>query len=228
MLAALGVLALVTLLLTAFGSGAGAPAGPPTQATVVPSLADRPTPAVLATVGNLRVQLPVATAAVTAIGFHGSPSGALALTPLGRQANEGLLARLWRRIAGQDKQGLTWYQLGDGADTEVLDVGAAAGTDVYAPVDGTIATISDQVLNGRVLGARIEIRPTEAPSLVLSIENVARDPALTVGSPVLASASKLGTVADVSSVERQALARYAQDAGNNASIEVHAAASSLP
>lgn len=226
LLVALGLLGLVTLLLTAFGSGgASSPTAPPASASPAPA---RPTPVVLASVGNLRVQLPVAASAVTAIGFHASPGPALALTPLGRQANEGLLARLWRRIAGQEKRGLAWYQVAGGAGTEVLDVGAAAGTDAFAPVDGTVAAISDQVLNGRVVGARIDIRPTQAPSLVLSIENLERDPALTVGAPVLASTSKLGTVADISSVERQALARYSRDSGDNVSIQVVAAASSLP
>ena len=37
---------------------------------------------------------------LTAIGFHGASDGSLSLQPVGRQANEGLLARLWRRIAG--------------------------------------------------------------------------------------------------------------------------------
>lgn len=226
LLVALGLLGLVTLLLTAFGAGG---ASPPAQGTPTSSAAaGRPTPVVLASVANLRIQLPVAPSAVTAVGFHASPGLALRLTPLGRQANEGLLARLWRRIAGHEKQGLAWYQLGSAAGTEVLDVGAAAGTDAFAPVDGTIAAISDQVLDGRVVGARVDIRPTQAPSLVLSVENLVRDPALTVGAPVLASTSKLGTVADIASIERQALARHSRDAGDNVSIQVVAAASSLP
>ena len=50
-------------------------------------------------------------------------------------------------------------------------------------------------------------------------------PALTVGSTLTAGTSKIGTVIDFSGVERQALARYTQDAGNQVAIEVHAAAS---
>ena len=53
-------------------------------------------------------------------------------------------------------------------------------------------------------------------------------PALTVGSPVLASSSKLGTVVDVAAVERQSLAKHAGARGNNVAIEVHPAAGSLP
>jgi hypothetical protein len=105
----------------------------------------------------------------------------------------------------------------------VLDVGAEAGTDVYAPVDGTVAAISDQVKNGRTVGARLDIRPTSAPSLMVSVTNVTADPSLTVGATVAAASSKLGTVADIAKVERQALAEYSHDQGNNVSIEVFSA-----
>ena len=97
----------------------------------------------LATVGNLQLQLPVPTAAVTAIGYHSSNDGALALNPAGRQGNEGLLARLWRRIAGSgSNRRVVWFQLGGDNGTEVLDVGAAPGTDVYAPADGVVVSIT--------------------------------------------------------------------------------------
>ena len=62
-------------------------------------------------------------------------------------ANEGLLARLWRRITGASRSGLAWYQL-SGGPLRTLDVGAVAGTDVYSPVDGTVVAIRDQVVSG--------------------------------------------------------------------------------
>ncbi len=67
-------------------------------------------------------------AALTAIGFHGSSDGSLSLQPVGRQANEGILARLWRRIAGARRDAPRWYQLEGGPPgTNVLDVGTRAG-----------------------------------------------------------------------------------------------------
>jgi hypothetical protein len=225
-LGVLGALGLVTLLLTAFGSSAPQQARVETAA-VLPS--GRPEPAAIATVSNLRLQLPVAEDAVTAIGFHASSTGARALTPLGRQANEGLLARLWRSIAGAQKSGPVWYQLGAaGGGTQVLDVGASAGTDVYSPVDGSVAAISDQIVDGRPIGSRIDIRPSSAPSVIVSLTNLRPDPALTVGVAVAASSSKLGTIADVAKVEEQALADVTNDEGNNVAIEVHASPSTLP
>lgn len=227
MVVLLSALGIVTLVLTAFGSDRSAPVATRSSPATQPLPTGRPTPEVVATVSNLRIRLPIAQTAVTEIGFHGSRTGALELTPLGRQENEGLLARLWRRIAGSEKPGRSWYQLG-GPGTDVLDVGAAAGTDVYAPVDGTVTAISDYVLDDRPHGARIDIRPTESPSVLLSLTHVDPEPTLVVGTPVVAAASKLGTVADIAAVERQSLSRYADGDGNNVAIDVHAAPSSLP
>jgi hypothetical protein len=57
---------------------------------------------------------------------------------------------------------------------------------------------------------------------------VRADPALTVGSPLTAGTSKIGTVLDFSGVEQLALARYTQDAGNQVAISVHSAATLSP
>ncbi len=130
-----------------------------------------------------------------------------------------------RRLAGTDSAGTAWYQLGGaGPANSVLDVGAAPGTDVYAPMDGVVVGISDYVISGKRLGSRIDIQPSSESSLVVSLTHLRSEPSLTVGAAVTASSSKIGTVLDFSRVERQALARYTQDAGNHVSIEVHPAA----
>jgi hypothetical protein len=220
---AVGVVGVATLLLTAFdGSAVEQSAGAPVPAPL-PVTSAPPEPQVLATVGNLRLQSPVAQGGVTAIGFHGSEEGALVLHPVGPQANEGLVARLWRRITGSSRRGHAWYQLEGGA-LRTLDVGAVAGTDVYSPVDGTVVAIRSHVVSGHVVGAEIELRPTSAPSLVVQIQNVRPDRALTVGANVAAGSSKLGRVADVRRFERQALERFAADGGNNVSLQVYPSA----
>ncbi len=218
--AVVGVLAVVTLGLTAFDNESSPTVSRPAP---LPVTSAPPDPQVLATVGNLRVQSPVAQGGVTAIGFHGSDDGALVLKPVGPQRNEGLLARLWRRITGAQRSGLAWYQL-SGGPLRTLDVGAVAGTDVYSPIDGTVVAIRDQVISGRTVGAEIELRPGSAPSLVVSIANVRPDPALTVGANVAAGSSKLGTVTNISRFEQQALERYAAEGGNNVSLEVYPSA----
>src|SRR5262245_66479188 len=138
--AIIGVLAVVTLALTAFDNESAPAVSRPAP---LPVTSAPPDPHILATVGNLRVQSPVAEGGVTAIGFHGSEDGALVVKPVGPQVNEGLVARLWRRITGASRSGLAWYRL-SGGHTRNLDVGAVAGTDVYSPVDGTVVAIRDQ------------------------------------------------------------------------------------
>ena len=213
----------LTLLLTAFGSAATT-ARPLAAASALPG--GRPQAQIVSTVGALRLQLPVAQNAVTAIGYHRAGTGALTLDPVGRQGNAGLLSRLWHRVAGARHDGLVWFQLSgrSGPGTSALDVGAAAGTDVYAPVDGVVVGITDFVVSNRVQGARIDIRPYEAPSVVVSLTHLRPDPALTVGAGVSSGRSKIGVLLDLSKVQYQALARHTQDAGNNVTIEVRPAA----
>ncbi len=176
--------------------------------------------------GALQLQLPISQSLVTAIAYHGPGDGALALAPAGRQANEGVFGRLGRKLFGGDGSGLPYYLLGgEGPSTGALDVGAPTGTDVYAPVDGSVIAISPFVLDGRRYGAEIQIAPAETPSFVVSLTRLRADPALNVGSAVVSGRSKIGTVLDLSAVERQALARYTRDAGNHVTVEVRPAAS---
>lgn len=212
----IAVLVVATLALTAFDNKSSPAVSRPAP---LPVTSAPPELKVLATVGNLRIESPVAEGGVTAIGFHGSSDGSLVLKPAGPQRNEGLLARLWRRITGASKSGLAWYQL-SGGPLRMLDVGAVAGTDVYSPVDGTVVAIRDQVVSGRTVGAEIELRPASTPSLVVSIQNVRPDPALSVGTNIAAGSSKLGTVTNISRYEQQALERYAAEGGNNVAIQV--------
>src|SRR5205807_6827330 len=189
-----------TLFMTAFGQGA---TRQPSQA--LPGPANRllpvgpPTPLTVALHGDLRIQLPVAQSRVTAIGYNSSDDGVLPLTPLGHQGNEGVLSRLAHKILGGGHGSFVYYQL-SGGETAVLDVGAAPGTDVYAPVDGTIVGISDYILDGRAYGSRIDIQPSAAPSLGVSLTHLTPDPALTVGWTIAASSTKGGRLGDLSGV----------------------------
>jgi hypothetical protein len=218
---------LVVLLLTAFGSAKTAAV----PQTLVPAPANRllpsgpPSPQVVALEGSLRIQLPVAQSRVTAIGYHASGDGALAFEALGTQANPGAFTRFARHVFGGGHAGLRWFQIpgGEGPGTAALDVGAAAGTDVYSPVDGSIVGLTPNIVNGKRYGTQIDIQPTGAPSLVLSVTHVRADPALAVGGTVASGTTKIGVVVDFSRAEQQALARYTQDAGNHVEIEAHSA-----
>jgi hypothetical protein len=225
-LIAIAVVAVATVLLSAFG-GSSKPVQAPAPASAVRLLpAGPPSPEIVARIGALHLQLPISQSRVTAIGYQGGSDGALALSPLGTQHNEGVIKRVAHAIFGSSSGSPRWYQLpgGQGPSTSSVDVGAAAGTDVYAPVDGTVLAIDDMTIDGRNLGSRIDIQAAGAPSLVVSVSHVLVDPALVVGSPISAAATKLGSVVDFSHVERQTLAKYTNDSGNHVAIEVHPSA----
>jgi len=224
-LAFVGVVLVVTLLLTAFGSVRSQPAvtavAEPATTRLVP--AGPPRPQIVATRGKLRIQLPVPQARVTAIGYHGGTPGALPLEPLGQRGNHGFLGRLIDRVFGPERGELVWYQLGGSSGTSTLDVGAPPETDVFAPADGVVVGMSDFVLERKAYGVRVDIQPASAPSLVISVTRLEPDPVLTVGSAVVAAKTRLGTVLDLSEVEEHALADYTQDAGNHLTIAVRPA-----
>jgi len=222
------VVCLVTLVLTAFGTGAPTTVsitGPAPTGRLLP--AGPPQPQVVAMEETLRIQLPVNQSRITAIGYHASGAGVLPLDPVGSQANAGVVGRLLHKLFGESGSDVRYYLLdgGVGPRTGGLDVGAPVDTDVYAPVDGSVIAISDQVINGRAYGVRIDIQPSGNPGVVISLENLRADPALTAGSTVTAAKTKIGRIVDLSRVERAGLARYTQDNGQHVHVEVRPAAS---
>ena len=215
----------ITLVLTAFGSEKQrAPQAAPAPPERLPPIGP-PQPQIIASYGNLGLNLPIAQSRVTAIGYHAAAGGALTLDPVGRQGNRGLLGRLADRLFGNDERGLVYYGLpgGEGAAFSALDVGASAGTDVFAPVDGTVVGITGFYLNGKRYGVRIEIQPVTAPAFVVAVTRLRADRALAVGSTVVAARTRLGALLDLSRVERQTLSRYTRDAGNHVTLEVRPA-----
>jgi hypothetical protein len=168
--------------------------------------------------------MPLAQGQYTAIGFHSATDGSLPLAPVGRQGNAGLLQRVFHKIFGGGGGNPVWYSL-DGGSPTALDVGGSPGTNVYAPVDGSVVGITPYVVAGHVFGSRIDIQPQSAPSLVVSLTQVRADPSLTVGSNVVSGATRIGTIVNLAKVERQTLARYTNDAGNHVTVELRPAAS---
>jgi hypothetical protein len=228
------VLALVAGVVVILAVAAFRPDGRPAVGARSPASATRllppppPTGLAIALYGRLRVASPVNENVVTAVGYHGAGEATLPLTPVGRQANVGIAKRVFHRIfGGGGSEGVAYYQLGggQGPSTGALDVGAAPGTDVYSPTDGTVVGLRDYVLNGKKYGSVIDIEPVGEPSVVLSISHVQADPALTVGSTLAASSSRIGRVVDLSGAEHLALARYTRDAGNYVELVLHPAGS---
>jgi hypothetical protein len=223
LLTLLAIVFVIALLLTAFGGGASqslqrisvADIGAPTQT--------QPYPQIVAVRGAVRLQMPIAQGRATAIGYHSADDGSMTLAPIGQQGNQGVVQRMFHAVFGGGGGHPLWYQL-DGGSTSALDVGATPGTDVYAPVDGTVVGVSPYIVAGHRFGSRIDIQPQSAPSLVVTLTQLRSDPAISVGKNVVSGRTKLGAVVNLAPYERQALAKYTNDAGNHVSVEVRPAA----
>jgi murein DD-endopeptidase MepM/ murein hydrolase activator NlpD len=204
--------AILALILSLGGGGTASEAAGPLAAPVPPPTESgpgaRPPELVIARGEGVEVHLPVDDELVTAAMFHpvNDPAG-VALEEAGaldiRQADRG------DRV---------------GPETAGLDVGVPAGTAVYSPVDGVIASVSDYVISGRIEGYEIVVTPSVAASgLVLRLTHLdepvnAERPS--VGTPVRAGATPLGRVRDFSTVARQELAEFTSDNGNHVHIEL--------
>ena len=169
---------------------------------------------------------------VTAIGFHGARRRTRSsCSPSGGRSTRGSWPGSGAGSPARRSTGPVWYQLEGGPGTEVLDVGAMPGTDVYAPVDGTV--VVDLRLRDRRQGVRLAHRhaaDARRPSVIVSLTHVrARPVARGRDRPSLAGvveARAPSSTSPRSSGRRSPSARARR--GNNVAIEVHPAAGSLP
>ncbi len=211
------VVAVLAIVLGVMGNGAASDAGPLASPVPSPELGSgaRPPELVIARAEGVEIHLPVDPERVTAIAFH----------PIDEPSGVALAASGTVTIHQSDPRGRV------GPTTAGLDVGAPAGTTVYAPVDGTIASVSDYMVSGRIEGYEITINPAIAASgLVLRVTHLG-DPAAgerpSVGTPVRAGVTPLGTVHDFSDTLEQELSRFTSDSGNHVGLSLVRAQAAL-
>ncbi len=193
--------------------------GPMPVASLAPT--PPPKPLKLASRGPVVLYVPIASDRITAIAYHKvADGGTLDLEPSGRLENAGILDRIERQVVGAAAASPSYFV--SGGSTASVDVGAEAGVEVYAPVNGTVVGISPYVLDGKAWGAQISIQPSADPTVVVVLTNLFPTPGLKVGQQVAATQrpTRVGTVADLSQVLTMDLSRYTSDAGNHVHIEL--------
>lgn len=199
---------LVALALGLAGGGAASDASglaPPVVSGAVAGGA--PPVLVIARAEGVEVHLPVSTAALTAAGYHplDDPT-AVPLEPTG-SVEHGELPREGRA----------------GPQTAGLDVGAGAGTPVYAPVDGVVSSVSDYTVQGRVEGYEVRVAVAAAGGLAVRLSHLEPYPGVApprVGEAVTASQTVVGQVRDFSDVAEQQLSALTSDSGNHVNLEL--------
>jgi hypothetical protein len=176
--------------------------------------------------------VPVRQGRITAIVYHatGNPDS-VSLTPVGRQLNESFFGRVLRRLFGGSGDAEPGYYVddaGSGSSTASVDVGAPAGTSVYAPITGRVVGVQPYVLDGERWGEAIQIQPDDAPYVIVTLTNLEKARRIAVGTPVTAHTTRLGAVADLSRALDQDVAKFTSDAGNHVHIEFTPAPAASP
>lgn len=205
-LAVVGVLGIILGLVGGRSADTDAPLAVPITST--PVSAGRPPELVIARGEGVQINVPVDPAVITAAAFH----------PIGDTSAVSLESSGAIEIHQSDRDGRL------GPASAALDVGAPAGTPVYAPVDGVVAAVADYKAAGKIEGFEISIAPDVASQGVLvrvtHLDDPERGGRLSVGDPVQAGETLLGRVRDFSSVGRQELAQFTSDSGNHVHMEV--------
>ncbi len=176
----------------------------------------------LAGADDIQLMLPIFELEVTAVGYHPvDEAGLVTLIPSGHQINGSFISNLVPAATN----GPGYFLMNDdgkyGDSTRSMDVGAPAGTVVFAPVDGTIAGIRSYNLNGNCPDTEVKIRPQFQSNMLVVMTHLGNIQA-TLGQPVRAGETRLGSVRQLDGCIEQQLSRYTYDSGNHVHIQVEA------
>lgn len=175
---------------------------------------------VLAQADGVSISTPIRPASLTGLGYHPDGESLAAMDPRGKNLSANALLGLLSR--GETPENIHYYIMDaagrGGPQTGALDVGAVAGTAVYAPVTGSVTAIrpDPMVQDANV----IEIKPAANPDVRVNVSLVRSDGQAGVNDYVTAGITELGTVADSAKVLDPQLSSYTTDAGNHVTVSV--------
>ncbi|MHB1391417.1 MAG: M23 family metallopeptidase [Thermoleophilia bacterium] len=175
----------------------------------------------LARAGEVQLMLPIYEQQVTAVGYHPvNDRNVISLTPNGRQVNDSIFSS----FSGSEGPGFFVMEDGSqpGSASNSMDVGAPAGTFVFAPVDGAVAGIRSYNLKGQCPDTEIRIQPLNQANVMVVMTHLSGIEA-TLGQPVKAGITRIGAVRPLDGCLEQQLGRFTYDSGNHLHLQVEAA-----
>ena len=176
---------------------------------------------VLAQAAGVDISTPIRPESLTGLGYHPEGESLAEMAPRGENLSANPLVGLFAN--GSTPEDIHYHVMDAagraGPRTGALDVGAQAGTTVYAPVTGMVTAIRPDPM---VQGANVvEIKPDANANVRVTVSLVQSDEANTgVTSRVTAGMTELGTVADSAEILDPQLSSYIFDAGNHVTVSV--------
>jgi hypothetical protein len=199
-----------------------------------PNLAYLPTPLV-AEYGSLKIHSPVSANNITEIEFHqASYNTALQLTPLVTIVDAQEVAdRQGTNHTNPDAQPFgntpliaeavsTWRLDSVGPEMSAVDVGGIAGTDVYAPITGTVVKIKTYSLFGLIDDYEVHIQSPEHPELDIVMLHI-EDLTIKVGDMVTGGSTRIAKIRNIGDVIDNNLSNFTApgDPGNHCHVQVN-------
>lgn len=191
---------------------------PSPSAPVAASGEERPA---FARVDDRNLLLPVAAKDATIIAYQPvSDDRAVALSPIGDQANSNAVVRFFRGIFSGEPS-VRYYLLGGegGAPTGSVLVGAQPGSLVTSPVSGIVTGVKEYKLYGKYDDVQIDIRPEEMSGTTLTLLFIS-EPVVSIGEVVTAGKTQLGKVRESPPELAASLAEYTHDSGSHVYMQV--------
>jgi hypothetical protein len=192
---------------------AASPSGPVTATGEV-----RPA---FARLGDRNLLLPVAAQDATIIAYQPvSDERAVALSPIGEQANANAVVRFFRGIFS-GAPSVRYYLLDGqgGKSTSSVLVGAQPGSPVTSPVSGVVTGVKEYKLYGKFDDVQIDIRPEELSGTTISLLFIS-DPVISIGEVVTAGKTQLGKVRECPAELGASLAKFTHDSGSHVYMQV--------
>ncbi|MDR1775376.1 MAG: M23 family metallopeptidase [Actinomycetes bacterium] len=208
----------------------GSVAGANDAGTTSSETSGSPTP-IVATYKKMQVRLPVALEDLTEVAFHPANYGyavklsthmpELSLEKAKKKKGTGRDISV--QPAGADAllvgSCLKMWRSGRGTNVMTsMDIGAAAGTVTYAPVDGVVSSVRVYRYDNKVNDYEIHVACDDAPGIEMVMIHV-KKPVVQTGDVVVGGVTPMAQVRNISKYVRNQLATYTGDKGNHTHIQ---------
>lgn len=181
----------------------------------------------LAQAGKIKIYLPFPAEELTLVAFHQAMKDDVKeLSPMGRERKKVLPSRAYNEVRSHfsTSDPMVYIKLlrpgRPGNSNRAIDIGASAGTKVYAPVSGKVIKAEDYSLYGKYKDSMLTICPDAWPEVEVTIYHL-QGVVVKPGQRLIEGQNEIGKIRDVSVYFKSQLSDYTNDAGNHVHIQVN-------